>query len=240
VTRRRSSARGRHDPARRRSLPWFVLPFLAALIAAGCIGADEARDEPSATPTATAAAPSAEPSVEPTPTTEPTVTPAPTASATPTATAPEASGSSSPSGESGSAAACTGNDSNRTFFAQVAAAVDWPVYCAVLPARWSVDSGQYRLAGGGWMRIAYEGPGGARFELSEGAFCDDADGCVPNGPDAGTAAFGDMTGTLVIGEDGRYAVVVDRGAELSWVAIGVGLDVEVVKDFAADLVRVEG
>ena len=90
------------------------------------------------------------------------------------------------------------------------------------------------------MRIAYKGPGGARFELSEGAFCDDTDGCVPNGPDAGPAAFGDMTGTLVIGEDGRYAVVVDRGAELSWVAIGVGLDVEVVKEFAANLVRVEG
>jgi hypothetical protein len=49
-----------------------------------------------------------------------------------------------------------------------------------------------------------------------------------------------MAGTLVIGEDGRYAVVVDRGAERSWVAIGTGLDVEVVKEFAAALVRVEG
>jgi hypothetical protein len=49
-----------------------------------------------------------------------------------------------------------------------------------------------------------------------------------------------MAGTLVIGEDGRYSVVVDRGAERSWVATGAGLDVEVVKQFAADLVRVEG
>jgi hypothetical protein len=220
----------------------LLLPILAAFIAAGCIGADEARDEPSAAPTATTASPSAEPTVESTATAEPAATPTPAATAapTPTPTAAAASASTSPSGDGGSAAECTGNDSNRTFFAQVAAAVDWPVYCAVLPARWSVDSGQYRLAGGGWMRIAYEGPGGARFELSEGAFCDEADGCVPDGPDAGPAAFGDMTGTLVIGEDGRYAVVVDRGAELSWVAIGVGLDVEVVKAFAADLVRVEG
>lgn len=90
------------------------------------------------------------------------------------------------------------------------------------------------------MRIAYTGPDGARFELSEGAFCDDADGCVPSGPDAGPAAFGGLSGTLVIGADGRYAVVVDRGADRSWVAIGVGLDVEVFKDFAASLVRVEG
>jgi hypothetical protein len=90
------------------------------------------------------------------------------------------------------------------------------------------------------MRIAYKGPGGARFELSEGAFCEDADGCAPSGPDAGPAAFGDLTGTLVIGTDGRYAVVVDRGADQSWVAIGVDLDVEVFKDFAANLVRVEG
>ena len=181
-----------------------------------------------------------EPSEEPTPTAPPTATPSATVAPTPTPTAAGSSSSPSPTADTGSATACTGTDANRTFFAQVAAAVDWPVYCAVLPARWSVDAGQYRLAGGGWMRIAYTGPGGARFELSEGAFCDDADGCVPDGPDAGPAAFGDKAGTLVIGEDGRYAVVVDRGAELSWVAIGVGLDVEVVKDFAADLLRVDG
>jgi hypothetical protein len=113
------------------------------------------------------------------------------------------------------------------------------VYCAALPARWFVDSGEWRSAGGGWMRIAYKGPGGARFELFEGAFCDETDGCVPDGPDAGPAAFGDLSGTLVIGADGRYAVVVDRGAARSWLAIGVDLDVDVFKGFAADLALVE-
>lgn len=214
--------------------------MLVAFIAAGCIGTDRATEAPSSAPTPTAS--SAEPTVEPTPTDEPTAPPtaAPTEASTPSPTPPEASAEPTPTGAAGSAESCTGNDSNRTFFVQVAAAVDWPVYCPVLPARWSVDSGQYRLAGGGWMRIAYKGPGGARFELSEGAFCEDADGCVPSGPDAGPAAFGDLTGTLVIGTDGRYAVVVDRGADQSWVAIGVDLDVEVFKDFAANLVRVEG
>lgn len=211
-------------------------------IAAGCIGQDDVRDEASPTPTAsaTAAAQSEEPSAEPSPTA--VATPAPTATpteaATPTPTA-AASAEPTPTGEAGSADACTGNDDNRAFFGDVAAAFDWPVYCAVLPARWSVESGRYRSAGGGWMEMFYRGPNGARFELHEGAFCADADGCVPDGPDAGSAAFGDQSGTLVNASDGRYAVVVDRGDDISWLAIGDGLDVDVFKDFAAALVRVE-
>ena len=63
---------------------------------------------------------------------------------------------------------------------------------------------------------------------------------MPDGSDAGTAAFGDQSGTLVDSGDGRYAVVVDRGAARSWLAIGEGLDVETFKDLAANLVRVEG
>lgn len=211
-------------------------------LAAGCIGQDDIRDEASPTPTASAAAaaPSEAPSAEPSPTAEVTPAPAatPTEAATPTPTA-AASAEPTPTGEAGSADACTGSDDNRAFFADVAAAFDWPVYCAVLPARWSVESGRYRSAGGGWMEMFYRGPNGARFELHEGAFCDDADGCVPAGSDAGSAAFGDQSGTLVTGSDGRYAVVVDRGDDLSWLAIGDGLDVEAFKDLTAALVRVE-
>lgn len=234
MTRPRSSAPGRSRPARRQPLSWLLLPILALVIAAGCIGQDEVRDEPSSTPTATVAAPSAERTAEPSPTAEET----PTEPATPTPTAAASAGP-TPTGEAGSADACTGSDDNRAFFADVAAAFDWPVYCAVLPGRWSVESGRYRSAGGGWMEMFYKGPGGARFELYEGAFCDDADGCVPDGSDAGSAAFGDQSGTLVTGSDGRYAVVVDRGDDISWLAIGDGLDVEVFKEFAASLVRVE-
>ena len=236
MTRRRSSAPGPIRPARRRSIPRLLLPVLAVLLAAGCIGQDDVRDEASPTPTAsaTAAAPSEEPSAEPSPTAE--ATPAPTATPTPTTAA---STEPTPIGEAGSADACTGSDDNRAFFADVAAAFDWPVYCAVLPARWSVESGRYRSAGGGWMEMSYAGPSGARFRLHEGAFCADADGCVPDGPDAGSAAFGDKTGTLVTGSDGRFAVVVDRGDDISWLAIGEGLDLEAFKDLAATLVRVE-
>jgi hypothetical protein len=213
---------------------------LAAFIAAGCIGQDDVRDEPSATATASAlATPTLEPSLTAVPTATAARTEAPTAAPTPTPTEPEPSAEASPSGDAGSSDVCTGNDSNREFYANVAAAFAWPVYCPVLPARWSVISGRYRSAGGGWMEIAYKGPGGAQFELHEGAFCDAADGCVPPGSDAGTTAFGDLSGTLVAADDGRYAVVVDRGAARSWLAIGSGLDVEQFKAFAADLALVE-
>jgi len=210
------------------------------LLATGCIGQ---REAPTATPTAATApsvsVPSAEPSAEPSATPEPVATPVPTAEPPTETPIPPASGAPAASGQPGSATACTGTAANQDFFAKVAAAFDWPVYCAVLPARWSVASGSYRSAGGGRMEIAYNGPGGARFELHEGAFCDLPEGCVPNGPDAGTAAFGDLSGTLVTGDDGSYAVVVDRGKARSWLAVGVGLDLEVFKGFAADLSLVE-
>ena len=210
------------------------------VLATGCIGQ---REAPTATPTPLTApsvtVPSAEPSAEPAATPEPVATPAPTAESPTETPTPPASGEPAASGQPGSAALCTGTAANRDFFAKVAATFDWPVYCAVLPARWSVATGSYRSAGGGRMEIAYKGPGGARFELHEGAFCDLPEGCVPNGPDAGTAAFGDLSGTLVTGDDGSYAVVVDRGKARSWLAVGVGLDLEVFKGFAADLSLVE-
>ena len=216
--------------------------MLAALLFAGCIGQDEVRDEPTPAPTAslTAAPSSAPPTTEPTPTDEATPDPAatPTAPATPAPTTAASAQPSSTAG-AGSADACSGTDDNRAFFADVAAAFDWPVYCAVLPARWSVESGRYRSAGGGWMEMFYKGPNGARLELYEGAFCDDADGCVPAGSDAGSATFGDRSGTLVTADDGRHAIVVDRGEDISWLAIGEEMDAAAFQDLVAALVRVE-
>lgn len=152
-------------------------------------------------------------------------------------TAPATDEPSSTAG-TGPAAACAGNDDNRDFFAAVAEAVDWVVYCPVLGSGWFVDAGQYRLAGGGWMEIAYRGPDGARLEFRQGAACSDP-GCVPSGEDAGEVAFGDMTGTLVVMDDG-LAVVVDPGATPSWTVTGMGLGQEAFEGIAADLVRVEG
>ena len=209
-----------------------------AFFVAGCIGADQTQDEATATPSPSPVA-TVEPSAEPAPTVEPTAEATEVPAETPAPTEVPASVAPSPAGAAGSVDVCAGNDSNREFFGNIAAAYDWPVYCAVLPSRWVVVAGQYRSAGGGWMEITYRGPGGARFELREGAFCDLPEGCVPDGPDAGPAPFGDLSGTLVTADDGRHAVVVDRGAPRSWLAIGTDLDLETFKGFAADLALVE-
>ena len=144
----------------------------------------------------------------------------------------------SPSKGAGSLADCTGTSENRDFFASVASAVDWPVYCAVLPAGW-FDFGSYSLARGGRMEMTYKGPSGARLELHEGSFCQDPGGCVPSGTDSGTTAFGDREGTLVVAADGRFAVVVDRGSAPSWLAVGSGLDRDDFVRFIGRLVRLD-
>lgn len=233
MTRRRSRAAGRRRPDRPRSL--LVLLPLALLLVAGCGGtsatgtpASGDAGSPSAeapTGEAPTAAPSDAPSDEPPeePSEEPTEDPS---------TEP------SPSSQGGGAAACTGNEGNRDFFESIADAVDWPVYCAVLPARWFVDSGEYSLRRGGRLDIAYRGPGGARLHLQEGAFCGDATGCLPPGEDAGSAAFGDMDGTLVRVDDGSFAIVVGDGQPLAWVARISGTDEATARELGAALALV--
>lgn len=160
----------------------------------------------------------------------------PPASADPTEPPSEAP---SPSAAPGAADGCTGTAENRDFFAAVADAVDWPVYCPVLAGRWFVESGQYRLAGGGWLEIAYRGPGGARIVLREGAYCD-GDDCAPGGTDLGDAAFGDLTGVVRDVGDGRFAVLVDPAAAVSWELVSFGLAEADVRAIAADLTPVAG
>jgi hypothetical protein len=138
----------------------------------------------------------------------------------------------------GTAAGCTGEERHQDFYADVAAAVDWDVYCAVLPDGWFFEAGSYRLASGGRMAASYRGPGGTSLELQEGAFCTDGSGCVPAGQDGGRAQFGDRDATLVIGDDGSLAIVADRGAAISWLAIGRGLGEAAFMELGADLLQV--
>ena len=214
----------------------LLLAAIVALVATACVipAASRGPESPSATTAPSdgaTAAPTDTPPATPTPTSEPV----PSESAAPE---PSTSAGPSPSLDAGPAAACAGNDDNRDFYAKVAADVDWSVYCPVLGKGWVVDAGQYRLRGGGWMEIAYRGPGEARLEFREGAACT-TDGCVPGGSELGEAAFGDMTGTLL--EDGdRLAIVVDGGATPSWTLVGIGLDRADFERVAAGLVIVGG
>ena len=215
---------------------------MPALLLAAC-GSSNATGSPG--PSAAVSAPaSTEPTAPVTTSTEPSAEPtleSPTPSGT--AGAPESpapSGTATPGGGSAGAAACSGSNENRGFFASMAAAVDWPVYCPVLPDGWFVESGQYRLADGGRLEIVYQGPQRAQITLDEGAFCTIQGGCVPSGQDVGPTAFDGKAGLLVALDDGSWAIALDREASLSWQLIVTGLDEATARSIAAALVVVEG
>jgi hypothetical protein len=217
---------------------------LVALVAAACSVARPSSGVTSSpdgsTGPATEAPASIDPSAEPAteaPTDEPTADPT-EAPLDPT-DAPTAPATEEPTSATG-ADACTGSQDNQDFFASVARDMDWTVLCAVLPRGWSVQTGSYRLANGGRMVISYKHRSGATLSLSEGAFCADTDGCVPPGTDVGDASFGPLDGTLVALDDGGWAIIVDRGAQLSWLLVAHGVDEATAMGLGAALAVVEG
>lgn len=246
VTRPRTSAPGPERPARLRSpsIP-VLLPFVAALamVASAC-GSAQGTQAPSPSPAAGSVQPAASDGGSAAPTTtdlstDGAATEAPEATEAPAESAEAALETATPA-VIASASDCTGTDENWTFYESVAAAVDWTVYCPVLPSGWFVEAGQYRLAGGGRLAITYRGPGGARFTLDEGAWCQDESGCTPSGADSGAAAFGDREGTLVATDTGDFAIAVDAGSKISWQLAGTTLDEPAVRMFGAALIAVGG
>lgn len=226
----------------RRGVRALAVPVVLVVALAGCGG----QDAPSPTSTAPAsAAPATEPA-EPQPTVEPepTVEPAPTDEPTTGPTDEPTTGPTAapvptprPSATGGPASACTGSAENRAFYAAVAEDVAWDVYCPVLPAGWFVDAGNFWLAGGGRLEIAYRGPAGARLEIRQGAYCRGDDDCIPAGPDAGTASFGDRPARLFDIGDGRWLVVAE-GGDVNWEVRSSGLSRATAVGVAADFARV--
>ena len=210
------------------------------LLLAAC-GSSTATGSPGSSETA---APTVEATTPATASTEPSGEPAtetPAPGETPGASgSPSPAGSDLPGGGSANAAACSGSAENRDFYASLAAAVDWPVYCPVLPDGWFVENGQYRLADGGRLEIAFRGPQRAQVTLDEGAFCTIPGGCVPAGQDVGPTAFGGRDGTLVALDDGSWAVALDREGSISWMLIVTGLDEATARSIAAGMVVVGG
>jgi hypothetical protein len=225
-----------------------IVPFLVlalALVVAACAG-PAATVLPGATSATTPAGGSAGSGSSPGPAAserasagQPTQAPADTtAPTTPKPTTTPRPSAASASLDTGTAADCSGSDDNRTFFAGVAAQVDWTVVCAVLPKRWFVSAGSFRLAKGGKLLISYKGPDGATLSLSEGAWCTDASGCVPSGDDLGNAALGPMSGTLIGVNGGGYAVSVGGGQPTSWLLETQGVDQATTVELAAAAVAV--
>ena len=215
------ASRGRRGPA--------VFIFAAVLIFGAC-SADTA-----ATPSATDKA-----ALTPVPVLTPVPRPSDATVSDQPSEDPNASPGESPLASASAAAACAGTDANRAFYVTVADHVTWDVYCPVLPKGWSVDAGTYRTSGGGWMTIAYKASGGRRFELREGAFCTSPTTCPPTGVEIAPGSFGDREGTTISVDDGSYAMTVDAGQKISWLAIGKGIDETTFRTHAAALIRVGG
>ncbi len=179
----------------------------------------EASDSPS-----NPATPSSVPSTE---TASPNVTPTPT----PT-----------PGGPDATAAACSGSSQTKDFFTAIAEAVQWPVYCAALPAGWSVDRGSgntYALANGGRMVIGYHTLAGLHLELREGRWCtDSASACSPHAQDIGPISIGDLRGELMTLSSGGFVVYVDPGQSPSWTITGTGMDETAFRNLVRALVLV--
>jgi hypothetical protein len=133
------------------------------------------------------------------------------------------------------AASCSGSADTKDFFTAIAEAVGWPVYCAVLPAGWSVEAGQYRLAEGGRMVIAYRTRTGGHLELREGRWCTaGVSACSPHDTILGSARFGNLTGQLET-LSGDLVLYVSPGQAASWTATGRGLDEATFRTLCANL-----
>jgi hypothetical protein len=217
-----------------------LLLVVIAVIASACIAgergdagvttsASASSQQPSASTTAASSTPQPSSSASPTvaPTESPIPTETPVAEPTPTLAPAEA------------VEACAGNDENRAFYLEVSENLDWPVYCPVLPARWNVVTGRYSGRGVGQLEISYNGPSGATLAFQQGGFCETSDGCVPAGTDAGDAAFGDQTGTLVTLDEGGYAIVVARADTPSWLVVATGIDEATFRSFAEAFIRLD-
>jgi hypothetical protein len=178
---------------------------------------------PAASPAATVASPTVVATV---------LSPSPSAGAS----SPSLAATATPrAGGSTAAASCSGSADTKDFFTAIAEAVGWPVYCAVLPAGWSVEAGQYRLAEGGRMVIAYRTRTGGHLELREGRWCTaGVSACSPHDTILGSARFGNLTGQLETLSD-DLVLYVNPGQAASWTATGHGLDEATFRTLCANL-----
>jgi hypothetical protein len=148
-----------------------------------------------------------------TPSPEPTPTPSPTPSSTPT-----------PSHTS-PAAACTGTADNKAFFAKAAGAMNWTVYCAVLPSGWSLTKGSYDRAPNGELDVEYQ-HGSAQLSLFEGDLCG-SHGTVwcawkVMAVDQGPAAFDHLAAELYL-QGTNFIIDAGYGTAHEYLIFGAGL-----------------
>ena len=140
--------------------------------------------------------------------------------------------------DAGTAAACTGSDDNRTFFAGVAAQVDWTVVCAVLPKRWFVSSGSFRLAKGGKLLISYKVRTGRRCPSRRARGAPTLPGASRPARISGMPLWGRCRGRSSGSSGGGFAVSVGGGQPTSWLLETQGLDQATTVELAGAAVAV--
>lgn len=220
--------------------------LLLVVVGSAACGATTPPSESAATlPATPAVSPTTVPSLSEEPTASPSVlaspsTAPPTQTASPNVTSsPNVTPTATPGGPDANASACSGSSQTKDFFTAIAEAVQWPVYCAVLPAGWSVDRGSgntYALANGGRMVIGYHSNAGLHLELREGHWCtESANACSPHDQDLGSVNLGDIQGELMTLASGGYVVYVDPGQVPSWTVTGTGMDEAAFRNLLAAL-----
>jgi hypothetical protein len=136
---------------------------------------------------------------------------------------------------------CSGGVDAAGFFKATSMMAKFDVYCAVLPAGWSVES---RTGDDGQpttlVTVTYMGPGGETLALFEGDVCSAGQSlCAPAGSGLGTAKFGDLEGELFAGPpDAGYALYVAPGLSPSCKATGKGMSLETFKSLTAALIMI--
>jgi len=175
--------------------------------------------------------------VTPPPTPTPVVTPSPEATPSPSPTAkPTPSPAPSPTSP---AAACTGTDNNKALFAQAAAAMNWTVYCAVLPSGWHITAGSYDNAPNGELEVDYRAPGTSVLNLHEGAYCV---GCTWRSTmvDGGPAAFGHVAAELWVDPAYPRELIVDAnyGSAHESMVHTIDLSQATIRAFSAAMIEV--
>jgi len=223
-----------------RGLPALTL-FAGALVVAFAGAACGGNAQP--TPTA---------AVTPTPTVGETAMPTSDLTAVPTATvtaAPSASPSESASvvpsrspSRTASArptsppAVCTGWPAFQAYFLDAARKMNFAVYCGRMGKGWSLGSfDSERPKTGWWLKLIYNGPGGATVGISEGAFClTSPAACSPNKTVLATSSFASLSGNLNL-TVGGFAIYINPGTKTAYQITCTGLTQLAFQDIAANL-----
>jgi hypothetical protein len=231
-------------------LPGLVLALGACATIAGCAGSVP-------TPVVVYVTPATTPSplivyVTPGPTATAAATAVPTEASTATAEATAEASAEATAGPSvpptlapgasptSRAEGCSGNQTNKDFFAEAAAKERFDVSCAVPPTKRRVQGGEWTLPNGGKVVLGYKNSAGALIEFDQGNFCTTSPAaCSPHISTIGSVALGDMTGTLtLIDAAPTFAIYVAPGTAHAYAFAGRGMTQAQFKAWAAALIKV--